>query len=167
MVRMCEKCLGVYQTVFLKSHEDGIYNCPNAECGHPELIAVDDQLVDIVVDFYKLGLPTKYCCSGHAYTVLFNPYIRFELATVKLANMLYTDLLDFKAENKALSRYCHVSIKNTDVGRFLDLEAVRNKDSGKHFDIDQRMEIQRGFVDFVRAFIKRLKQDIAAKETAN
>lgn len=40
MVRMCEKCLGVYQTVFLKSHEDGIYNCPNAECGHPELIEI-------------------------------------------------------------------------------------------------------------------------------
>lgn len=41
--------------------------------------------------------------------------------------MLYTDLLDFKAENKTLSKYCHVRIKNTDVGRFLDHEAVRNK----------------------------------------
>lgn len=167
MVRICQICNGVYDTVFLQSQGEGSYSCPNTECGHVTLIEVDDLLVDIVVDFFKLGLPTKYCCSGHAYTVCFNPYIRFEPETVKLGNMLYKDLLDFKAENKALSKYCYVSIKNTDVGRFLDLEAVRNKDSGKHFDIDQRMEIQRGFVDFVRAFIKCLKKEIAAKEIAN
>lgn len=162
MVRVCFSCLGIYASQHLQEGTYG-YHCPDTRCGNHELTELDDSLADVVVELFRLGIPPKHSCSGHTYTKYFNPYLRFEPPTIEDGNRLYTDLLAFRAKNKELGKYCFVSITQNHVGRFVDLSGVRKRDEDKTFDTPKRLEILRGFEDFVRAYIKEWQARVAAQ----
>ena len=81
---VCTKCYSVYKVSSLysgsvKPNEEGKFVCPSTTCAGHELIEVDDQMVDVVLGLWTVGIRTTESCSGHPRIWSNNPYIILEL----------------------------------------------------------------------------------------
>lgn len=69
MKKVCRNCFTIYDEYYVGEF------CPIHDCDDGELIEIDDMMIDIVVKFWRLGVDTISCCSGHLYGKNFNSYL--------------------------------------------------------------------------------------------
>lgn len=76
---LCAHCLELYN----------IDDFPhNRECEGP-LALIDDQLAHIILQFWKLGVSTKFSCAGHLEELQMAPYIIISNKILEFAQELY------------------------------------------------------------------------------
>jgi hypothetical protein len=71
MKKVCPCCLHIFDNTLIDY-------CPLNDCCSAELVELDEMLVDVIIQFWAIGIGTKYCCAGHLYEERFRPYIMFE-----------------------------------------------------------------------------------------
>ena len=55
MTYVCENCITVYKKKYK--------HCPR--CNNEYLAEIDDFMIDLIIEFWRSGFETNFCCSGH------------------------------------------------------------------------------------------------------
>lgn len=76
MALLCLECFQVYKNSYGLNNSLDYLACPKMEC-EGEVVEIDELMLPIIITFNAKGYYTKYCCSGHLFSMC-SPYVFFD-----------------------------------------------------------------------------------------
>lgn len=128
---VCKSCFQIFKEDTIKIAQalagDKHLICPKAVC-NGLLVFIDDPLVNILIDYWKIRIETLFSCSGHLWGFQMRPYVMFccehtgryktDCSTLDKFFRFHNFVRDFVSHQKKNSFY---SFKVDDIDEITDI----------------------------------------------
>jgi len=171
-VLICTICNGIYTKGQVVLY-NGIYLCPNARCNcGTTLISVDENLADIILKIFNLGLETLHSCEGHPWSL--NSYITFSQNLDGYYPLTIEEIRNIAIKvNESLDNLFFITeivFENNHPPNLRDIEPIDHKvfslllEYNKNLSTIEKLEYKLDFLNGLYLLLYELREKIERKQ---